>query len=119
MQRDCCPKKGSPRLTDRSQLRGLGVGLRSGALELERNEWLRARHPRVVPRLDHVRGTGNEILLAAVVVADMQAARCDGADMTSAAAVGTDDRLDRLRPPPTRLRRHAHRLGGTEVDDFD
>ena len=75
--------------------------------------------PHVVPGFDHIRRTRREVLLGAVIVTHAQAARSDSANVASTAAVRLHDRLDRLRPPPARLRRHAHRLCRPEIDHLD
>src|SRR5215210_2288494 len=96
----------------------LGVFLSRSRLELEADEPLVADDPRIVARLDDVRLAGADLDLGSVVVLDAQPARMDDADVASLACLGSRNRLDALRPPPSRLERepsggcraHAHHI---------
>src|SRR5262245_41184368 len=98
------PNVGSP-----APLRGSGLRELLGRrrLELEPDERLVADDPRVVAGLDDVRLTGTDFLLRAVLVGDGHRTGLGEAHMPELAAVGSDDRLDAVRPRPSRLESQA------------
>src|SRR5512133_132610 len=97
-----------PFLTSLSgDLRALRVVLRRPRVELVTDHRFVADDPRVVPRLDHVRAAGADVLLRPVLVGDVQRARQEHADVVRLAAVRADDRLDAIRPAPAGLQGHA------------
>ena len=98
---------------------GAGEALGRVAVELVPYEGVGTVHPGVMPGLDHVRVARPDVELGAVVVPYVHVTRREHALVVHLAAVGTDDRLDAVRPTPPRLHREPRGLDGTEVDDRD
>src|SRR5262249_41574392 len=68
---------------------------------------------------DHVRLTRADVLLRPVAMGDVHRPGQDHADMVHLAALRAGDRLDALRPAPTRLQGHAGSTRPTHADYLD
>jgi hypothetical protein len=90
----CVIRSGSLRLA-------LCVLLGRGRLELEPNIAFVANHPRIVTGLDHEGLAWPDFSLGAVLVDYVDSARLDDSDMPHLAALGSGDRLNALRLPPS------------------
>src|SRR5258708_36491924 len=88
------------------------------AAEVEDQAGLVADDPRVVARR-HVKGVaGSELLLGAVVHLQRHATLQDVADVLDLTRVGSGDRLDVLRPAPSRLKRSPSDCMAVEIDQL-
>src|SRR5215831_6285127 len=85
-------------------------------VELVADEEFVADDPGVVPWLDDVRLSSGDLRLTPVFVLDMHPSRLHHAHMVDLALLGSDDRLDALRPPPPGLEGEAGHRSASHPD---
>src|SRR4029453_11518719 len=87
-------------------------------LELESHDRFVADDPGIVSGFDDVGLTWTDLLLCAVLVDDAHRARLQQAEMERLTPLASDDRLDALRPSPSRLQPHARCSRSTHPTDL-